>query len=34
MTLAADEKDPSNGTFTLAWGKHTLTGALKIQLAK
>ena len=34
MTLAADEKDPSNGTFTLAWGKHTLTGALQIQLAK
>ena len=34
MTLAADAKDPSNGTFTLAWGKHTLTGALKLQLAK
>lgn len=34
MTLAADDADPSNGTFTLAWGKHTLTGALKIQLAK
>lgn len=34
MTLAADAKDPANGTFTLAWGKHTLTGALKLHLGK
>ena len=34
MTLAADSKEPSNGTFTLAWGKHTLTGALKLHLGK
>ena len=34
MTLAADAKDPATGTFTLAWGKHTLTGALKLHLGK
>jgi hypothetical protein len=30
MTLASDKKDPMSGTFTLAWGPHTLTSALKI----
>lgn len=30
MTLAVDKKSPMNGTFTLAWGPHTLTADLKI----
>ena len=30
MTLAADKEDPMSGTFTLAWGPHTLTADLKV----
>ncbi|MFT4840663.1 MAG: hypothetical protein ACI8UD_002991 [Planctomycetota bacterium] len=30
MTLAADKMDPMSGTFTLAWGPHTLTGEMKV----
>ncbi|MFT4513167.1 MAG: hypothetical protein ACI89X_001735 [Planctomycetota bacterium] len=30
MTLASDKKDPMTGSFTLAWGPHTLTADLKI----
>lgn len=33
LTLAAEEKNPAQGTFTLAWGKHTLTAMLKIPAA-
>jgi Protein of unknown function (DUF2911) len=28
MTFVADEKEAGKGTFTLAWGKHTLTTAV------
>jgi len=34
MELKADEKEPTKGTFTLAWGKHTLTGALVVHAGK
>ena len=34
MELKADDKDPTKGTFTMAWGKHTLTGPLAIHLPK
>jgi hypothetical protein len=30
MTLAANKEDPMSGTFTLAWGPHTLTADLKV----
>ena len=30
MTLAASKEDPMTGTFTIAWGPHTLTAPLKI----
>lgn len=30
MTLRSNEKDPMTGSFTLAWGPHTLTADLKI----
>jgi len=33
MTLATDEDDPMSGSFTLAWGPHTLTAPLKIMPA-
>ncbi|MBL8756040.1 MAG: DUF2911 domain-containing protein, partial [Planctomycetes bacterium] len=34
MELKADAKDPMQGTFTLAWGKHTLTAPLAIHAGK
>lgn len=34
MTLKADAKALDKGTFTLAWGKHTLTADLAISVAK
>ena len=34
MTIALDKKSPMNGTFTLAWGPHTLTAAMKVMPAK
>lgn len=34
MTLRSNKKDPMTGTFTLAWGPHTLTADLKIMVAK
>lgn len=30
MTFAHDEKNPGAGTFTLAWGKHTLTAPVML----
>ena len=30
MTLAVDKQDPMSGTFTMAWGPHTLTADLKV----
>lgn len=34
MELKADAEQPTKGSFTLAWGKHTLTAPLQIHLAK
>lgn len=34
MELKADAKDLTKGMFTLAWGKHTLTGDLAIHVGK
>jgi hypothetical protein len=34
MTLASNESDPMSGTFTLAWGPHTLTAEMKMMPAK
>lgn len=34
MTIALDKKSPMDGTFTLAWGPHTLTAAMKVMPAK
>jgi hypothetical protein len=34
IELKADQTDPSKGTFTIAWGKHTLTAPMTIQLKK
>lgn len=34
MTLAANKDDPMTGTFTLAWGPHTLTSDLKVMPKK
>jgi hypothetical protein len=34
MELKADDKDPTKGTFTLAWGTHTLTAGLAIHVGK
>ena len=34
MTLKADPKDPMKGSFTLAWGPHTLTAPVQIHRAK
>ena len=34
MTLAASKNDPMVGTFTLAWGPHTLTAPIKIHAPK
>jgi len=33
MTLRSNKKDPMTGSFTLAWGPHTLTADLKIMVA-
>jgi len=34
IELKADEKDPSHGTLTLSWGKHTLSAAMVVALPK
>jgi hypothetical protein len=34
MTLVANAKDLKQGTFTLAWGKHTLTAPLAVHTGK
>lgn len=34
ITLAANAADLSKGTFTIAWGKHTLTAPLAVAVAK
>jgi hypothetical protein len=34
MTLAASDADPTKGTFTLAWGTHTLTTPMQIHFGK
>ncbi len=33
MTLKGDEKNPAQGTFTIAWGKHELVAAAKLPAA-
>ena len=32
IELTSDKEDRSKGTFTIAWGKHTLTGAMQLHL--
>lgn len=32
IELAADKDDPSQGSFTLSWGKHVLTAPMKIAI--
>ena len=34
MTLKAEEAEPTKGSFTLAWGKHTLTAPIAIHIGK
>jgi hypothetical protein len=34
MTMAASKEEPTKGTFTLAWGKHTLTAPLVVHVGK
>jgi len=34
MTLKANDDNPMNGTFTLAWGPHTLTAPVKVHKAE
>ena len=34
IEVTADKKEPTKGMFTIAWGKHTLTGPMTIAVAK
>ncbi len=34
IELKADAKDLNKGSFTIAWGKHTLTAAMAVHVAK
>ena len=34
MSLRSNKADPMTGSFTLAWGPHTLTADLKIMPVK